>query len=207
MGTKLVKKLTATCLLVMCFAYTVCGQNNRPAISKAVNDSVVSSLSQFIPKGYSILDTTLGDLNLDKYPDMIMVLYKDGEETTSDVVEHPEKRPLLILIGQAGHSYRLVARNDNAVYCFDCGGMMGDPFTEVVIKKGYFTVEHYGGSAWRWARNITFKYSPANNHWYLHKDVRECFHAFEPGKVTTEVKTIKNFGRVRFDKFDIYKRD
>lgn len=165
------------------------------------------SLAQFVPDGYTPLDTTSGDLNLDQYPDMIMVLKKNGEDTTSDVVEHPEKRPLLILTGQAGNTYRLAARNDNAVYCIDCGGTMGDPFTEVVIRKGYFSIEHYGGSGWRWTRTITFKYSPADNYWYLHKDGGDSFHAAEPEKVTTKVKTTKDFGKVPFDRFDIYKEE
>ena len=164
-------------------------------------------LAQFIPVNYSPLDTTSGDLNLDQFSDMIMVLRKNGEDTTSDVVEHPEKRPLLILLGQADSTYKLAARNDNAVYCVDCGGVMGDPFMEVVIKKGYFSIEHYGGSGWRWTRTITFKYVPADSYWYLHKDGGESFHAADPEKVTTKVKTAKDFGKVPFDSFDIYKEN
>jgi hypothetical protein len=169
--------------------------------------SLPSSLAQFIPEGYTALDTTSGDLNLDLYPDMIMVLKKNGEDTTSDVSEHPEKRPLLILIGQPDLSYQLAARNDNTVYCIDCGGMMGDPFMDVVIKKGYFSVEHYGGSGWRWTRTVTFKYSPTENYWYLHKDGGDSFHVSEPDKITTKVRTTKDFGNVPFDSFDIYKED
>jgi hypothetical protein len=165
------------------------------------------SLAQFIPVNYNALDTTSGDLNLDQYSDMIMVLRKNGEDTTSDVVEHPEKRPLLILLGQADNTYKLAARSDNAVYCVDCGGMMGDPFMEVVIKKGYFSIEHYGGSGWRWTRTITFKYAPADNYWYLHKDGGESFHAADPEKIKTKVKTVKDFGKVPFDSFDIYKEN
>lgn len=165
------------------------------------------SLASFIPEGYTALDTTSGDLNLDQYPDMVLVLKKNGEENTSDVTEHPEKRPLLILLGQSDQSYKLASKSDNAVYCIDCGGMMGDPFMGVVIKKGYFSVEHYGGSSWRWTRIITFKYSPADEYWYLHKDGSESFNAGEPEKVTTTISTTKDFGKVKWDEFDIYKED
>lgn len=164
-------------------------------------------LAQFVPQGYTAIDTTSGDLNLDQYSDMILVLKKNGEDSTSDVNEHPEKRPLLILLGRADNNFRLAARNDNAVYCIDCGGVMGDPFMDVVIKKGYFSIEHCGGSAWRWTRIITFKFSPADNYWFLHKDGGDSFHAAEPEKVTTKVQTTKDFGKVPFDKFDIYKDD
>jgi hypothetical protein len=163
--------------------------------------------SQFIPQDYSMLDTASGDLNLDSYPDIILILKKNGEDTTSDVIEHPEKRPLLILTGQADGLYKLAARNDNAVYCVDCGGIMGDPYTGITIKKGYFSVEHEGGSSWRWTRIITFKYSPADHCWYLYKDGGDSFHTSDPENIKTTVKTTKNFGKVPFNKFDIYKED
>jgi hypothetical protein len=166
---------------------------------------VPANLKNFIPKGYEALDLTKGDLNPDTYPDAILVLYKKGEEKTSDVIDHPEKRPLLVLIGQANKTYKLAARSDNAVYCVDCGGQMGDPFTGVTIKNGYFSVEHYGGSGWRWTRIITFKYSPTEKYWFLHKDGGERFHAISHEEVKTPVKTVKNFGKVPFNKFDIYK--
>ena len=185
---------------------TVRPKTKHEAYNSDINN-LPPSLAQFVPAGYTAIDTTSGDLNLDQYSDMIMVLKKNGEDTTSDVIEHPEKRPLLILLGQSDNSYKLAARNDNAVYCIDCGGMMGDPFMDIVTKKGYFSIEHYGGSAWRWARTVTFKYSPSDNYWYLHKDGGDSFHAADPSKVATKVRTTKDFGKVPFDKFDIYKED
>ncbi|OKS87455.1 hypothetical protein RG47T_2916 [Mucilaginibacter polytrichastri] len=167
--------------------------------------SVPVNMKQFILKGYNVLDLTKGDLNKDAYPDAVMVLYKKGEEKTSDVIDHPEKRPLLVLIGQANNTYKLAAYSDNAVYCVDCGGQMGDPFTGITIKNGYFSVEHYGGSGWRWTRIITFKYAPAEKAWFLYKDGGEHFHAISHEEVKTQVKTVKDFGKVPFEKFDIYK--
>jgi hypothetical protein len=176
-------------------------------VYKEVTEDLPPSIAQFVLQGYTALDTTSGDLNFDQYSDMILVLKKNGEDSTSDVNDHPEKRPLLILLGQQDSTFRLAARNDNAVYCIDCGGMMGDPFLKVGIKRGQFSIEHYGGSAWRWTRTITFKFSPADNYWYLHKDGGESFHAAEPEKVTTKVQTTKDFGKMRFDKFYIYNDD
>lgn len=219
------RKLPTLALLLLLFS---CGQSSAPPQPEKNNDSTTSHvphdaadtakrvetatakpdpmvlLAAFIPKGYSILDTTSGDLNLDAYADMVLVLKKDGEDTTSDVTEHPEKRPLVILTGQPDHTYKQAARNDNAVYCVDCGGMMGDPFTGVVIKNGYFSVEHYGGSSERWTRTITFKYAKADGYWYLHKDGGTGFSTFEPEDVSNTVKTVKDFGRVPFHAFDIY---
>jgi len=166
---------------------------------------VPAVLKKFVPKGYQALNMTKGDLNLDAYPDVIMVLKKIGEEETTDDSEHPEKRPLLILIGQPDKSYKLAARSENTVYCYKCGGIMGDPFSGITIKKGYFTVEHFGGSAWRWTRFVTYKYSASDKNWYLHKDGHESYHATEPDKGKTTTYTVKDFGKVPFTQFDIYK--
>ena len=167
--------------------------------------SVPANIKGFISKGYIALDLTKGDLNRDAFPDAILVLYKKGEEKTSDVINHPERRPLLVLIGLANKTYKQAAKSDNAVYCVDCGGQMGDPFTGVSIKNGYFSVEHYGGSGWRWSRIVTFKYAPTEKRWFLHKDGGERFNAITHEEVKTEVRTVKDFGKVTLEKFDIYK--
>jgi hypothetical protein len=170
-------------------------------------DTVPPGLEAFVPEGYEILDTASGDLNRDAFTDMILVLSRIGEEKASDEDDNSGDRPLLVLTGTAGGAYRLAARGDNAVYCINCGGMMGDPFMGIVINRGYFSVEHYGGSGWRWSRTITFKYVPEEQSWYLHKDGGESFHVDDPEKVKEHVKTTKDFGRVPLAQFDIYKED
>lgn len=164
-----------------------------------------AGLAAFIPPDYSILDTAGGDLNGDAYPDKLLLLKKRGEDTSSDVTEHPEKRPLLILAGQQDATYKLAASSDNAVLCVDCGGVMGDPYMRLVIKGGYFSVELAGGSSWRWTRTVTFKYASGEHNWFLYKDGHSSFHASEPGKVETKLYTAKDFGKVSFEQFDVYK--
>jgi hypothetical protein len=175
------------------------------ASAMAQNQPLPAAVSSYVPKGYDVLNRTTGDLNLDQYPDLILVLNKPNEAETSDVVSHPEKRPLLIFIGGPDHSYTFAGRSDNAVYCIDCGGALGDPFEAVSIKHGYFSVEHFGGSAWRWTRIITFKYSTTEKNWFLYKDGNESFHTSAPNKITRKTYTVKNFGKVPFHHFDIYK--
>ena len=165
----------------------------------------LSEIVDYKLSGYSILDTTSGDLNRDSFKDLIVIYIKDTEEKTSDVIDNPVYRPLLIYIGQSNGTLKMTAKNEKAVLCYDCGGVMGDPFSQVVIKNGYFTVEHYGGSSWRWTRFVTFKYSTSDSNWYLHRDGGDSFHASDPKNVTTHVKTSKDFGVIPFDKFDIYK--
>lgn len=164
-----------------------------------------AAIRRALPAGYQVLEAEQGDLNRDALPDWLVALHRPDEKQTSDVVEHPTKRPLLLFVGGAGGTYKLAARSDNAVYCVDCGGMMGDPFVGLTIKRGYFTVEHYGGSAQRWTRFVTFRYDAAARTWLLHRDGSERFHALDPEHGSSTATTAKNFGRVLFTQFDIYR--
>jgi hypothetical protein len=147
----------------------------------------------FDTTNYSALDSAVGNLNLDNYPDKLLVLKDKVEGIATNV-----PRPLLILTGQADHSYKLVARNDSVVLCADCGGVFGDPYEGLTIKDGFFSVEHYGGSGWRWTRIITFKYSAAENNWHLHRDAGISYHNSDPDK-TEEILTNKgDFGKLLF---------
>ena len=174
----------------------------KPMVNNSPNE-----LLEFVPKNYSILDTVSGDLNLDDIKDYILILKKNGEDSLSDFIENPEKRPLLILLRNKDNKLQLARKNNNTVYCVDCGGMMGDPFMGVTIKNGYFSIEHYGGSSWRWTRIITYKYNKQENEWFLHKDGSVSFHASDPETEETKIKTTKDFGRVKFENFDIYKEE
>ena len=167
----------------------------KPSITLSAN------LKTFVPAGYSALDTAGGDLNRDSFPDIILILRRTGEDTIN--VDSAIKRPLLILTGQPDGSLKLAARNDNAVLCYHCGGAMGDPYQETVIKKGYFSLEFYGGAADRWARTITFKYVSADSSWYLHKDSHDSFNATdEHAKHTIRVRSEKDFGKLPFTQFN-----
>lgn len=165
------------------------------------------SYTRYVPTNYVVLDSARGDLNLDGIEDILIVLKKPKENETSNVIDSPEKRPLLLFIGQKNNEFKLVARNDATVLCFDCGGIMGDPYQGITIKNGYFSVEHYGGSAWRWTRVITYKYSKPENNWFLYKDGSESFHVSNPDNVEERIKTSKNFGKVSFENFSVYDKN
>jgi hypothetical protein len=166
-----------------------------------VNKNISKAIAVHIPKDYQILNTTTGNLNMDKLPDVIVVLKSPQEDTATDM-EHPIRRPLLILFGNTNNTYTLAFRNDKTVYCSSCGGVIGDPFTGISIKNGYFTVEHYGGSSWRWTNYITFKFNLSDKHFYLHRIDATSFHASEPERVERKVETKKDFGTTDFINYD-----
>jgi uncharacterized protein len=158
--------------------------------------SVGQTINDFVLPGYKILDATEGDLNRDKYTDVILILGLKNEQNVEDAL-----RPLLILIRNANNQLHLAARNDNVVLCALCGGMLGDPYQRTAIKKGYFTIEHHGGSSWRWTKYITFKYVAKQSNWYLHKVTNQSYHSAEPDNIEGGTQTTENFGSVLFSDY------
>ncbi|UOQ52709.1 hypothetical protein [Hymenobacter cellulosivorans] len=160
----------------------------------------VRELARFTPAGYRVEAVSQGDLNRDAFPDQVVVLRLLAAD--SSMMGDETARPLLLLLGSASGRYTLAARNDQVVLCTGCGGMMGDPFQGITIKNGYFSLEYYGGSAWRWTHVTTFKYDPTGHSWFLHREGGESFHATDPDKVESYSRTTRDFGRVAFTKYD-----
>ncbi|MFC0771932.1 hypothetical protein [Terrimonas alba] len=155
-----------------------------------------TGITSFIPAGYSILDSASGDLNKDRLKDYVLILKADEEEEHADTT-----RPLLLLMGTARDQYQLLARNDSVVLCKSCGGVFGDPYAGITIKNNFFSIEHYGGSNWRWTRIITFRYDTKSKQFILHRDAGESFHTFDPDKRKLELYGKENFGKLLFAKY------
>ena len=193
------KKLLQIFILIgFCIFKTNAQTVNETFLS--VIEVLPSNISAHIPKGFQVLDTTFGNLNFDSYTDLIVVLKSPKEDTATDL-DYPIKRPLLILFGEKNNTYRLAFQNSKVVMCIICGGVMGDPFNNVAIKNGYFTVENSGGSSWRWTDYLTFKYDKLQSKFYLHRQDISNFHASNPDKVEKIIKTKKNFGTVDFENY------
>lgn len=165
------------------------------------------NILRFVPEGYSILEFKKGDLNFDSMEDAILVLNKNGEDSTS-TIENPVKRNLLILIGQPNGTYMLAIQNENVVYYYGFDANFKDAFVGLRIEKGRFIIEHYGGFSKRWGRTTTFEFNPSANDWLLLEDeysVIDATNQEEPNKVISETTlTNKNFGVIPFGKFNIY---
>lgn len=152
----------------------------------------------FVRPPFVLLDSASGDIDRDGRRDMILVLKHKNEELYGDTT-----RPLLLLRRLANGYFSLVGRNDNVVLCRNCGGVFGDPHEGVTIKNGYFSVEHYGGSRFRWTRIITFRYDTRQRKFMLHKDAGVSYDNTDPDKKAGEDTYRKNdFGKVAFTEYD-----
>ena len=154
------------------------------------------TLQSFIPADYSILDSASGDINKDSKKDILIILKSNQEENTGDT-----GRPLLVLLGSGKELYELAARSDSVVLCKACGGVFGDPYAGMTVKNNFFSIEHYGGSNWRWTRIITFRYDLKTGKIYLHKDAGESFHVDDPDKTRPYAYSREDYGKLLFSKY------
>ncbi|MBF4491571.1 hypothetical protein IR010_03390 [Flavobacterium sp. MR2016-29] len=191
-------------------------QQKSVKIHETFNEAITNvnvKLQSFIPKGYEAIAQKSGDLNLDKLEDYILVLRKKTEEKTSNYNDNkPDKRPVLLLLGQKNGSFKLAYKNENAAYCIDCGGVFGDPFDGISIKNGYFSIEHRISGGHHWEQIITFKFDKVKNNWFLYKH-HFINYILNPSSDPNEealipdvdkLKTVKDFGEISFEKFNIY---
>jgi hypothetical protein len=143
-----------------------------------INNQIHSSIKKFIKPGYLILDQADGDLNNDGLIDKILILREKREITLE------EQRPVLILIKQNNGRLKLVAENDNLVLSAGDGGIHGDPYHGITIKNNRFSIEHFGGSGWRWNQVITFKFYQEKHSWYWLSTGNQSWHIDSPSQLT-----------------------
>jgi len=206
-------------LLLLAFSLNVNSQQKtivkkHDTFNKKINISN-EKLKSFIPKGHEAIAEKKGDLNLDKTEDCILVIRKTTEETTSNMDEgKPDKRIVLLLLGQKDGSYKLAYKNQNVADCIDCGGVFGDPFSGISIKNGYFSIEHKIAGGHHWEQIITFKFNKTKNNWYLYKDhfINYVLNTSNDPNAEAliadvdKLKTVKDFGEISFQNFNIYSK-
>ena len=158
-----------------------------------------------IAEGYTIMTNmsgekmeATGDLNLDKYEDKIMALFRVGEE--GDEMSQ-EDRVILLLLGQPDGTFALGARNDKLLWHTNSGGAMGRPLWKIGIENGSFSIQQQRGSRELYTQTETFKYSSKDKDWFLDKIVESDVDRIEPNSETEKTKTVKDFGRISFNQY------
>ncbi len=121
------------------------------------------TVESFVPQGWLLKDQVKGDFNADSIPDIVLLLASNAEQSEAGFM-YECHRPLLILKGTQ-QGYVLSASCKHAVLCKGCGGAFGDPYESISLEKNVLNINHYGGSAYRWSRNYTFRF--LQNQWLL----------------------------------------
>jgi hypothetical protein len=137
-------------------------------------------IDDFVPKGWKLIDQTVGDLNKDGLPDIAGVI----EEILDDADEHEcawdSHRILFVAFNNGNSKYKLSVQNNDIILTNGEGGCWGDPFnsnysdqykhgknqeTGIFINRGSLLIKFYGGTCWRWSDKYRFRYQ--NKGWYL----------------------------------------
>jgi len=168
-----------------------------PAIAAPV-DSVPAELKRLIPRETTLLDHQIADLNGDDRPDIVFIVEGKSGESDDD-----GQRSLLIAVRQPDGSLKTVKQSDKVVYCRQCGGVFGDPFAGLEAARGGFSVNHYGGSNWRWSNSFRFAYSRRDDSWQLIRVEESSFHTANPNRIKSKAyKPPSDFGKIDIADFD-----
>jgi hypothetical protein len=134
------------------------------------------NLIDFIPSGYSIRNTEMGNLNQDEYPDCLLILKSNLEDSLEDT-----PRPLIILHGQKGGRYVEIARNDNLVWCKTCSQPGWDETNPIItINEDFFIIEHNGYGV---TDKVSFTYNKVRQDYVLYHVFSARFDMYDPDNV------------------------
>lgn len=167
-------------------------------MTHAAPSETPEELVPLIPARSTLFFHDYADLNGDGREDALLVV-----ESATGKEDDDGQRTLLIAVRQSDGKLKIVKRNEKVVYCRTCGGTMGDPLTEISVKARTITVEHYGGSGWRWGNSFKFAYSRRDDTWQLVRVEEYSFHFSQPDNVKSHsYKPPRDFGKIDIADFD-----
>ncbi len=199
--------------LLSCFSMLVvfacCGSSDTKPACADDQRPLLSELRPFVDeKIYNVVYVHKTDLNRDNRPDYILVIEKVRQDPpknprteTDDTIEIPR---IFMILQRAGNGQLVkVKENNKVVYCRECGGLHGDPFSGIEITQKGFVVHLYGGSGWRWGNDFEFAYSRRDKTWQLIRARFSSFHTSDPENIEETVYTSpKDFGKIDIADFD-----
>lgn len=161
-----------------------------------------ADLLPLIEAGSHLLAFAAADLNGDGRQDYVFILEKQKSKADDPDIEIGQ-RPLLLALRGVDGRLKVAKRNDKVVLCATCGGVFGDPFAGLDAHGKTFSVNHYGGSAWRWANRYQFGYARRDQSWQLIKVEESSYHTADPDKVKSATfKPPRHFGKIDLADFD-----
>ena len=157
-----------------------------------------SSVEQFTPADWTIIDQAYGDLNNDGLADLAVVFEynKAIDETrvygdnSSAIIKETQKPRILTLFfkDKLSGNYYLSTQNNDFILRSEEGGKLGDPLQKIAIKDQQLYLRFQGGSEWRWELGYTFKFE--NNDWFLTSAINLYFNQ-NTGDMTERVYDFK----------------
>ncbi len=145
-------------ILILLFLACSTENNEQNDVTEQSNDNITEERSNLeleeevtfndkvqLPNGYSILDEISGDLNNDGKEEKVVVCNTDR---SNDFGIEREIR----IFKKGERKWELWVNSASAILKSEEGGMMGDPYRQVVIEDGILIIDHFGGSSWKWEK-------------------------------------------------------
>lgn len=126
--------------------------NEPPRIPTVTNPSVPS------PKGFRNIKEAKGDLDGDGKENLLIV-YETDKQTDFG------KERQIHIFSKDDRKWKLQKKFTGPVLPSEHGGMMGDPFQDIKIKKGVIIIEQSGGSRDKWS--YVHRFRKQNDSWEL----------------------------------------
>lgn len=108
---------------------------------------------ELVPKQYRSIKKISGDLDKDSIEEKVVV-YNVAEK--EDEVEGVDRE--LVIYKKTNNKWMIWQRSASAIGNSKDGGMMGDPFEDIIIKNGLLLVSQAGGSSWKWGYTDKYRY-------------------------------------------------
>ena len=148
------------------------------------------TVQDFVPAGWTILDTATGDLNRDKLNDVAIILqYKDsvtivGPHDVEDTVVTQPRMLIIVFKNSANNKFYLAEKTNSFILNHD-NPTMEDPYAGLTIHKGVLQIDfhifHNMGS-W-YITNASYKFRFQNNQFELigaeYSSMHRATHDFE----------------------------
>lgn len=150
------KKYLLIIAAAICSAASIYAQDSsdQPYSIPAVKNPSVTS-----PKGYTNFKEEKGDLDGDGI-DELLVAYETDKNTDLG------KERQIHIFKKEDNKWKLLKKFTGLLRLSNEGGMMGDPFQDINIKKGVIIIDQSGGtSSHRWI--YVHKFRKQNNSWEL----------------------------------------
>jgi hypothetical protein len=157
-----------------------------------------SSVEQFTPANWMIIDQVNGDLNNDGSADLAVVFEynKPIDETrvygdnSSAIIKETQKPRILAIFfkDKSTGVLNLSTQNNDFILRSEEGGKLGDPLQQIAIKDQQLYLRFQGGSEWRWELGYTFKFE--NKDWFLTSAINLYFNQ-NSGDMTERVYDFK----------------
>jgi len=157
-----------------------------------------TSVEQFTPANWMIIDQVSGDLNNDGSADLAVVFEYNkpvdeirvyGDNTSAIIKETQKPRILAIFFkNRSTGILSLSTQNNDFILRSEEGGKLGDPLQQIAIKDQQLYLRFQGGSEWRWELGYTFKFE--NKDWFLTSAINLYFNQ-NSGDMTERVYDFK----------------